>query len=190
MIHKPRRAKALIHLPKRTFDRGLVQVYTGPGKGKTTAAIGLAIRAVGQGLRVYIAQFMKGVTYGELNTLAKVGNITVKQFGAPHWIVPERITPEDREAANKGFDEVREAVFSGDYDIVVMDEINVATAWRLVPLERVLDLIRTKPAEVELVLTGRLARPEIVELADLVTEMVPVKHPFEKGIFARRGIEF
>lgn len=190
MIGKPRKVHAPVRLPDRPFERGLVQVYTGAGKGKTTAAIGLSIRAVGQGLRVYIAQFMKGVTYGELKTLANVGNITVRQFGSPHWIIPDRITPEDSEAANRGFDEVREAVFSGDYDIVIMDEINVATAWGLVPLERVVDLIVNRPPKVELVLTGRLARPEIIELADLVTEMVPIKHPFEKGIFARRGIEF
>lgn len=189
-MRKPQKAKAPVRLSAKPFQRGLVQVYTGSGKGKTTAAIGLAIRAAGQGLRVYIAQFMKGVSYGELNILSKIPNLTVRQFGLPHWIIPSRITDEDREAASRGFDEAREAVFSGEYDVVIMDEVNVALAWQLVPLEKVVDLIRFKPPEVELVLTGRLARPEIIALADLVTEMVPIRHPFEKGILARKGIEF
>ncbi len=189
-MQKPDKAKEAVKLPARHFERGLVQVYTGTGKGKTTAALGLAIRAAGHGLRVFIAQFMKGANYGELNTLARISNISVKQFGQAHWVLPEHITEDDRKAAREGFDEARAAVLSGRYDVVVLDEINVATAWDLVPLEWLLDLIRDKPRNVELVLTGRLARQEIIEAADLVTEMVQIKHPFEKGISARQGIEF
>ncbi len=189
-ICKPHKSNAYVRLLDTQNECGLVQVYAGTGKGKTTAAIGLAIRAVGQGLHVYFAQFMKGVSYGELSVLSRMPNITIRQSGSQHWIIPDCRTDEDREVAGRGFDETRKAVFSGKYDIVVMDEINVATAWKLVPVEKVVELIRTKPPTVELVLTGRLARPEIIGLADLVTEMVPVKHPFEKGIHARRGIEF
>lgn len=190
MTGKHLKKAAPVHLPSQPFERGLVQVYTGNGKGKTTAAIGLAIRAVGQGLRVFIGQFMKGSTYGELSTLALIPNITLRQFGTGRWVIRGQAAPEDIEAAQKGFAEVEEAVFSGDYDVVVMDEINVATAWQLIPLEKVIELIRHKPAKVELVLTGRAAPPEIVDLADLVTEMMPIKHPADKGIFARKGIEF
>ncbi|MCL4459493.1 MAG: cob(I)yrinic acid a,c-diamide adenosyltransferase [Chloroflexi bacterium] len=169
---------------------GLVHVYTGDGKGKTTAALGLALRAVGQGLRVHIVQFLKGVAYGEVKSLARLPNISLVQFGSAEWVHPERITVKDRRLALGGLEHAREAIHSGYYDLVILDEINIAVAWNLLPLEAVLDLIRARPKGVELVLTGRQAPPEVIELADLVTEMKEIKHPFGRGVMARRGIEF
>ncbi|MBI4317097.1 MAG: cob(I)yrinic acid a,c-diamide adenosyltransferase [Chloroflexi bacterium] len=177
-------------MPDRPFGRGLVQVYTGAGKGKTTAALGLSIRAVGHGLRVFIAQFMKGVTYGELRTLLGIPNITIRQFGSSHWIIPGQIKEEDKQLAFAGFERACEAISSGQYDLAILDEINVALSFGLLPLGPILDLIATKPLQVELVLTGRNAPREVIDLADLVTEMVPIKHPFQKGVPARRGIEW
>ena len=179
-----------VRLPDRSFKKGLVQVYTGDGKGKTTAALGLALRALGQGLRVYVIQFMKGVPYGELNLLRTLPNISIIQFGNPQWVDPDNISEEERLRAQQGFDHAKEVIHSSKYDIVILDEINVAVSLKLLPLEPVLDLIRSRPEKVELVLTGRSAAQEVVELADLVTEMRLVKHPFEKKIGARRGIEY
>ncbi|HHU69448.1 MAG TPA: cob(I)yrinic acid a,c-diamide adenosyltransferase [Thermoanaerobacterales bacterium] len=169
--------------------KGYVQVYTGNGKGKTTAAIGLAMRAVGAGLKVYIAQFVKGMHYSELNTLERFKHeITVKQFGRGCFIYK---TPkqEDIDAAKMGFQEVKEAVNSGEYNLVVLDEINIALYYNLIPLEEVLQLIDEKPDDVELVLTGRYAPSEIIEKADLVTEMKEIKHYYTKNVEARVGIE-
>jgi cob(I)alamin adenosyltransferase len=179
-----------VTLPEETFTQGLVQVYTGSGKGKTTAALGLAVRAAGQGLRVHIVQFMKGVPYGELSALACLPNITIKQFGHPEWVDPKAVTPEDCARAEEALADGTEAMLSGQYDLVILDEVNVAVAWGLLPVEKVVEMITTRPANVELVLTGRGARPEIVDLADLVTEMREIKHPYQKGMTSRRGIEF
>ena len=175
---------------KEVFTNGLVQVYTGAGKGKTTAALGLACRAAGQGLSVLIVQFMKGVAYGELSALRKLENITIVQFGEPHWVHPSEIRQEDKDQARRGLDYAERAVFGGEYQLVVLDEVNVALSYKLLPVESVVDLIRRKPANVELVLTGRGAPKQVLELADLVTKMVEVKHPYHKGVLARRGIEY
>src|SRR3990172_8569569 len=163
------------------FSNGLVQVYTGAGKGKTTAALGLACRAAGQGLSVLIVQFMKGVAYGELSALCKIENIRIVQFGEPHWVHPSEIRQEDRNQARQGLDYAERAVLSGDYQLVVLDEINVALSYKLLPVDLVVDLIRRKPANVELVLTGRGAPKQVLDVADLVTKMVEVKHPYHKG---------
>lgn len=186
---KPK-AEAPTQPPPRRWERGLVQVYTGDGKGKTTAALGLALRAAGQGFRVYIAQFMKGIPYGEVLALRQVAGITLRQFGRAEWVHPERVREEDRQAAQEGLQAAKAAVFSGEYDLVILDEINVALAWGLLPQAEVLALVSAKPPPVELVLTGRYAPAKVMELADLVTEMKLVKHPYDKGIRARRGIEF
>ena len=169
---------------------GLVQVYTGNGKGKTTASLGLALRAAGQGLRVYIGQFMKGVPYGEVAALANVPNVTIKQFGRAEWVDPDHVTEEDQALAQGALKNVTEALHSGAYDLVILDEVNVTVAWGLLPVEQVVELVKSRPPNVELVLTGRYAPPEILALADLVTEMREVKHPYQQGIAARRGIEF
>jgi len=170
---------------------GLVQVYTGDGKGKTTAALGLALRAAGHGLRTYIGQFMKGQDYGELEAIKRLSPlITIEQFGQPGFVHVKQATPKDVALAHAGLERVRQALHSGEYDIVVMDEINVALFFELLTVDEVLSVIEGRPPGVELVLTGRRAPEEIIAHADLVTEMREIKHPFQRGITARRGIEY
>lgn len=170
---------------------GLVQVLTGNGRGKTTAALGTVLRAVGQGLRVHIVQFMKGTyPYGEQKALALLPNVTLARFGKLDFVDPHHIKEDEREEARRALTAGREAIHSGAYDVVVLDEINIASAWGLVPVEDVIELIRNKPPGVEIILTGRYADPRIIEAADLVTEMVEVKHPYQKGIKARKGFEY
>ncbi len=169
--------------------KGYVHVYTGDGKGKTTAALGLALRAAGAGFRVYIAQFVKGMHYSELNSLAKLEEfITVKQYGRDCFIYrePEK---EDIQAAQKGLKEVKEIMCSGKYQMVILDEANIATYYNLFSVEELLDFIRARPKGVELVITGRAADPRIIEAADLVTEMKEIKHYYQKRVQARDGIE-
>jgi cob(I)alamin adenosyltransferase len=172
-------------------QKGLIHVYTGHGKGKTTAALGLAMRAAGQGLRVYIIQFMKGWPhYGELESVRRHPNVTMRQFGRPDYVSKEHPEPVDIRMAEEALEYAREIVMSGHYDLVVLDEINVALEWHLIRLEDVLSLLDQKPEKVELILTGRYAHPEVVARADLVTEMREIKHPYHKGIVSRRGIEY
>jgi len=173
------------------MKRGLIQVYTGNGKGKTTAALGLALRAAGHGLRVLMIQFMKGnIQYGELEASKRLSPyLTIKQMGRETFVSRTNPDPVDVELAKKGLSLAREAIQSQSYDIVILDEINVAVDYGLIPLSEVLDLMDSKPASVELILTGRYAKPEILEKADLVTEMVERKHYYQKGIQSREGIE-
>ena len=170
---------------------GLVQIFTGDGKGKTTAAVGTIVRALSHGLKVYVGVFMKGdVPSGEWTFLANQPGIKIERFGINSFVDPGRIKPEEREQAAKALKAAAAAVSSGDYDLVVLDEINVALGWKLIPVEDVSKLIESKPPQVELILTGRRADNELVKRADLVTEMLKIKHPYEKGIKAREGIEF
>jgi cob(I)alamin adenosyltransferase len=169
--------------------KGFIQVYTGDGKGKTTAALGLALRAAGAGLNVYIAQFVKGMKYSELNALEKLSDhIALKQYGRGCFITgtPEK---EDIRMAQEGLKEVREIMLSGRYQVVVLDEANIATHLNLFSVQDLLALVRSKPDDVELVITGRYADPKIVETADLVTEMKEIKHYYKNGVLARDGIE-
>jgi cob(I)alamin adenosyltransferase len=169
--------------------KGYCHVYTGNGKGKTTAAFGLALRAAGAGIRVYIAQFIKGMEYSELKALKRFTDlITVDQFGRGCFIVgsPEK---EDITLAGKGIARVWEIFADSSYGMVILDEINVATHLGLIDIETLLDLIENRPDDVELVLTGRYADKRVIEKADLVTEMVEVKHYYQNGIPAREGIE-
>jgi len=176
---------------KKPFRRGLVEVYTGDGKGKTTAALGIVIRALGHGLRAYVAVFMKGdYPYGEWEFLSKQPNIKIDRFGLRTFCDPKNIKPEEIEQARQALASAREAMLSGNYDVVVLDEVNVAVGWKLIELEDVLKLVRDKPANVELILTGRRADARLVQAADLVTEMLNIKHPYEKGMKARQGIEY
>ncbi len=171
--------------------RGLVHVYTGDGKGKTTAALGLAMRAAGHALRVYIIQFMKGwPNYGELKTVGGHPQITLRQFGRPEFVDPDKPEPVDREMAQEALREARRVLTSGSYDVVILDEVNVALKYGLIELRDVLALIEEKPKHLELVLTGRYAPPEVIERADLVTEMREVKHPYRIGIEGQEGIEY
>jgi cob(I)alamin adenosyltransferase len=169
--------------------KGYVHVYTGDGKGKTTAAFGLALRAVGAGFKVYIAQFVKGMKYCELDAVAKFPDrITLKQYGRDCFIHHE---PEqaDIEAARAGYEEVVKVVESGEYDLVILDEANIATYYNLFTVEELLDLIDRRAENVELVITGRKADPRVIEKADLVTEMKEIKHYYQQGVEARKGIE-
>ncbi len=173
------------------LEPGLIQVYTGDGKGKTTAALGLALRAAGHGLRVYIVQFMKGWPhYGELVALRHQPNITLTQFGRPDFVDKQNPDPQDVELAQQALRHSLDVLLGGAYDVVILDEINVALDYGLVSLEQVLSLIESKPPYVELLLTGRNARPEILAQADLVTEMRQVKHPHATGLRARKGVEY
>ena len=173
------------------LDQGLIQIYTGDGKGKTTAALGLALRAAGHDKQVYIVQFMKGWPhYGELVALRHQPNITLKQFGRPDFVDRDNPDPRDLRMANEALQHGLDVIASGEYDVVVLDEINVALDFRLVSLEQVLGLLDAKPRHVELVLTGRSAHPQVVQRADLVTEMREIKHPYAAGIQGRKGIEY
>jgi cob(I)alamin adenosyltransferase len=171
--------------------QGLVQVFTGDGKGKTTAALGTALRALGHGLKVLVVVFMKGdYPYGEWESLRAFPNAKILRYGFLEFTDPKNVKPEEREQAERALAAAREAVLSGEYDLVILDEVNVASAWRLVKTEDVCSLIKNKPDHVELILTGRSAGEELIRLADLVTECVKVKHPYDKGTLAREGIEF
>jgi cob(I)alamin adenosyltransferase len=170
--------------------KGYIHLYTGDGKGKTTAAFGLALRASGAGLRVYIAQFTKGSDSGEVRALRNYSRaIIIRQFGARSFI--KRLpTKNDRILAANGLAEVSAIIAAGRHDIVILDEICVALRLGLVPLEQVLDMLKKRPGHVEIILTGRNAPRALVDAADLVTEMREIRHYFQKGVRARRGIEF
>ena len=170
--------------------KGYVQVYTGNGKGKTTAALGLAVRAVGAGMKVFIGQFVKGMHYSELDVISSdLENITVRQYGRDCFIINEP-TPEDKEAAQDGFERIRQIVGAGKHELVILDELNIAIYYGLISIDEVLRLIKDKPSHVELVITGRYAPDELLKVADLVTEMKEVRHYYQKGVQARKGIEF
>jgi len=170
-------------------ERGYTQVYTGNGKGKTTAAIGLSIRAAGAGLKVYIAQFIKMGEYSEIIALRRFSDlITVEQFGLGRFTNGKPL-PEDIEAAQKGLEKVKSIMKSNEYKVIILEEANVAVKYGLIQVEELVELIANKPFETELVITGRGASARIIEKADLVTEMKPVKHYFQKGVSARVGIE-
>ena len=169
---------------------GRVQVYTGDGKGKTTAAIGLSVRAAGHDRRTYIGQFMKGQTYGELAALQHLPQVTVEQYGDPRCIRKEEVTEKHIFDAASGLERARKAMLSGEYDLIVLDEVNVALWFGLLTEEAVLRFIDERPPELELVLTGRRAPNTILDRADLITEMLEVKHYYADGLLARKGIEF
>jgi cob(I)alamin adenosyltransferase len=168
---------------------GQVQVYTGDGKGKTTAAIGLAVRAAGHGLRTYVGQFLKGQPCGELEALREHPFITIEQYGGARCIRREKIGPEDVARAQAGLERARAAMGSGDYDVVVLDEITVAAWFGQLSADQLLALLDERPRHVELLLTGRYADPRVTARADLVTEMREVKHYYRAGREARDGIE-
>jgi cob(I)alamin adenosyltransferase len=172
------------------MKKGLVQIYTGDGKGKTTAALGLSLRAAGRGLKVFIAQFVKGMFYGELEALKRFApQITLHQYGRKCFIRDEP-TEEDVRLAREGWQEIRDVLKRAEYDLVILDEIGIALHYQLISLEEVRELIRLKPDGVELVLTGRKIPEALYEQADLVTEMREIKHYYNAGVQARKGIEF
>lgn len=169
--------------------QGYVQVYTGDGKGKTTAALGLALRAAGAGLKVFIGQFVKGMEYSEISALRKkLPEITVRQYGGDCFIV-NKPDERDKQLARAGLDEINAVIQSGEYDVVILDEANIAVYFNLFSINDLLKIVRSKPSHVELIITGRKAHPALIEAADLVTEMQEIKHYYQKGVQARKGIE-
>ncbi|MDD2679461.1 MAG: cob(I)yrinic acid a,c-diamide adenosyltransferase [Candidatus Omnitrophica bacterium] len=167
----------------------MIQVYTGNGKGKTTAALGLALRGAGAGFKVYVCQFLKRGRYCELVSLKKLKNIKVEQYGAACFL---RRTPQKKDLAlaRKGLAAVKKAIASQHYALIVLDEINVALRLGLLSLAEVLDLLKKTPKKIELILTGRSAHPAILKIADLVSEIKEKKHYYKQGVRARKGFEF
>ncbi|MCK4235076.1 cob(I)yrinic acid a,c-diamide adenosyltransferase [candidate division WOR-3 bacterium] len=172
-------------------DLGLIQVFTGDGKGKTTAALGEALRACGHNFKVLVVQFMKGdIKYGEVNIAPKIPNLELKQFGLPTFVKKGEPSTEDLRLAQEGFKYAKSAIMSKKYDMVILDEINVAIDYGLLILDNVLTLLRERPEGVEIILTGRYAPKEIIEIADLVSNIDEIKHPYQKGIIGRKGVEW
>lgn len=169
----------------------MIHAYTGNGKGKTTAALGLALRAAGHGLKVIMIQFMKGrIDYGEIRSAKNVPGFTIEQYGRPDFVNPEKPAREDVRLAREAFKRAREVVLSGRYDIVILDEMNVAVDYGLVKSADVIALFKEKPQNVELVLTGRHMPEEFVPYVDLITECREIKHYFSRGVQARKGIDY
>jgi cob(I)alamin adenosyltransferase len=173
------------------FAKGLVLVYTGDGKGKTTAALGQALRAIGHGGKVLVIQFMKGKKYGEVLCAEKyIPDLVFCQCGLDSFVMKDNPAPVDIELARQGLILARKAIEAEEYRMLILDEINVALDFKLISLGEVIDLIRKKPPGMDLVLTGRYAPPEIIELADMVSEVREIKHHYMKGIKERAGMEF
>jgi cob(I)alamin adenosyltransferase len=172
------------------LKKGLIHVYTGNGKGKTTAAIGLGIRAAGNNLKVLMIQFMKGRRYSELDALEHIKNFTVVQFGRDEFVSKEHPEQIDIDLAQKGLTYAKDVIQKGTYDLVILDEINVALDYHLIALHDVLRVLQEKPETVEVVLTGRYAPPDIVKDADVVSEILEIKHPYQTGITSRKGIDW
>jgi len=171
--------------------RGLVIVITGDGKGKTTSAFGQALRALGQGYKVLVVQFMKGRKYGEFIAAEKyLPGLIIKRFGLDSFVMRDNPAAVDIELARKGFDFVKKAISGGKYNMIILDEINVAVDFKLVDLDHVVEMIKNKPPALDLILTGRYAAKEIIKLADTVSEILEIKHHYAAGIKDRAGIEY
>lgn len=172
-------------------EKGCVQVYTGDGKGKTTAALGLAMRACGHGARVVIIQFMKGWEfYGELEAVKLLPQVTIIQTGRPDYVYRGQETEEDYAEARRGLRAALDLIEKNGCDMLILDEVNVALAFGLIPLDELVSLIKKRPECMELVLTGRGAHERVLELADLITEMREIKHPYQEGICSRKAVEY
>jgi cob(I)alamin adenosyltransferase len=183
-----------VKLAEKNQDKGLTIVYTGNGKGKTTAALGICVRAAGYRKRIKILQFIKGSwKYGELEGIKLLKDfVDMEQVGEGFvGIVDDNKEFEvHQKAAREGLEHARQVIFSGEFDIVILDELNIAVDLGLVDIGTVLELVKSKPEELHLVITGRNARPELIEIADLVTEMKEIKHPYQKGVLAQRAIDW
>ncbi len=171
--------------------KGLIHIYTGTGKGKTTSALGLAVRASGQGWRILIIQFMKcNSDSGEIKVINHIENIDVIQSGLPSFVKKGNLSEEDIRLAQEGLVKAQQAADSGKYDLIILDEVNVAIHFGLIQLKDVIYLMKNKSEHIELILTGRYAHPELVKLADYVSEILDIKHPYHQGMEMRQGIEF
>jgi cob(I)alamin adenosyltransferase len=180
------------------LNNGYIQIYTGDGKGKTTASLGLALRAIGHGWKVLIVQFTKGEKnengenfYGEIKGASKLmPNLEVLQFGLDRVVYSSNIKIEDYKETRRGWEEAKKRIQSGEYGLVILDEVNICVDLGLIKLSELKEVLMNRPKNLEIVLTGRRAHPEIVSMAHLVTEMKPIKHYFDIGVMARRGIEY
>lgn len=171
--------------------QGLVMVITGDGKGKTTSAFGQALRAIGHGYRICIIQFMKGRAYGEVMAIEKyLPDIDLYQYGLDSFVMRDHPAPVDIELAHQGVEKAKEVITSGRYDMVILDEINVVLDFKLVPEDEVLALVKSKPPEVDLILTGRYATPKLQDIADMVSEVREIKHHYNAGVKNQTGIEY
>ncbi|MDG6218025.1 MAG: cob(I)yrinic acid a,c-diamide adenosyltransferase [Candidatus Thermoplasmatota archaeon] len=169
---------------------GLIHIYTGTGKGKTTAALGLGLRASGAGYKVHMIQFMKGRRYSEIDALEHQSHFSVSQHGRDDFVNKENPEQIDIDMAQEGFKYAKKIINNNKYDMIILDEINVAVDFNLIKLDEILRTMDEKPAHLELIFTGRYAHPEVIRKADLVTEMLEIKHPYQKGIKSRKGIDF
>ncbi len=176
-------------MQKSIDKKGYIHIYTGNGKGKTTAALGLALRAAGYGMKTYIGQFMKGQHYGELTSLRDHPCITIEQYGDVECVHREEITQKHVDQAQQGLKRAREIMLSDHYDIIILDEINVAVWFDLISTRQVLELLADRPKHVEIILTGRRAPGALVDIADVVSDVREVKHYYHRGVKARTGIE-
>jgi len=176
-------------MTKETRNKGCIQIFTGDGKGKTTAALGVAIRAAGYGMKTYMGQFMKGRHYGELTALKDHPCITIEQYGDADCVHRKKITKKDMDQAQQGLKRAREMMLSNQFDIIILDEINVAIWFGLVKKENVMEVLRERPEHVEVILTGRRAPQSLVDIADLVSDIQEIKHYYNLGVKARTGIE-
>lgn len=170
------------------LDKGYVQVYTGNGKGKTSASIGVSLRMLCNGGKVFMGEFMKGQGSSEMKAMDKFPNYTVEQFGLPKFVTGKP-SEDDIQLAQKGFSRMKEVLLSGEYDLVVFDEINSTIFYEMVDPDDLIELLKQKPEKTEVILTGRNAHEKIIEFADLVTEMREIKHYYQQGVMARTGIE-
>lgn len=170
------------------MEKGFIHVYTGNGKGKTTAAFGLALRAACAGKKVYIGQFVKGMKYSEIEVEKYIPNIEIHQLGRSCFI-DRQPTEEDIRLAKQGLEQCAVALNNSEYDVVILDELNIALYFNLFSLNEVLEVLSKRKSNIEVVITGRYAPQEIIDIADLVTEMKEIKHYYQKGIMARKGIE-
>jgi cob(I)alamin adenosyltransferase len=175
----------------KKLEKGFVQIYTGNGKGKSTAAIGQAVRAAGFGLKTYIAQFMKEYPYNELISLKHLSEwISIEQFGGDEFVYKKELPGQvELDKAKKGLQTAKEKMLSGEFELIILDEAIVAIYFKLIETKNLIDIIKAKPEDVELILTGRYCPDELIQLADLVTEMKELKHYYQKGITSRKGIE-
>lgn len=172
------------------MEKRYIHVYTGPGKGKTTASLGLGLRAAGAGFKVHMVQFMKGRRYSELDGIENIDNFTISQHGRDEFVNKDNPEQIDIDMAQEGFDFAKKVIKKEEYDVIILDEINVAIDFNLIKLKDVVDLVENKPDSLELVLTGRYAHPDIIKTADYVTEMLEIKHPYQNGVEARKGVDF
>jgi len=169
--------------------KGYVQIYTGNGKGKTTAAYGVAVRAIGAGMKVCIVQFIKGIYSSEFETFKRLSDsIDIFQYGDGNFIIGKP-TSKNIDHAKKGLEKLKSIIKSGEYQIIILDEINLAVFLKIITVDEIIEILNNRPEDLELILTGRHAHPKIIEMADLVTEMNEIKHYYKKGILARVGIE-